>query len=355
MTQLKTNSIFLKTLKREPTERSPLWMMRQAGRYLPEYRALRSKVSGFMGLCQTPELACEVTLQPINRFKLDAAIIFSDILVIPDAMGLGLHFVSDHGPAFSKIPDPQAYSDLPIPDPEVDLGYVLKAISLVKHELKDRVPVIGFCGSPWTVATYIVEGKSTKHFSKVRAMIYQNPQALHILLDKLKAASILYLKAQVSAGADALMVFDTWGGLLGPGFYHQFSLQYMQEIVRALKSDPMTKDIPVTLFSKNSGIYLEDMAATGCDGLGLDWTCDITAARARVGDKVALQGNLDPAILLSSPEVVTQEVINMLKAYGSGSGHIVNLGHGIYPETPIENVEALIEAVRTHSPQYHTA
>lgn len=348
------SSIFLNALKRETTSRTPIWMMRQAGRYLPEYRALRGRVSGFLELCQTPELACEVTLQPINRFQLDAAIIFSDILVIPEAMGLGLHFVADHGPQFSKIPDPAAYAKLPIPDPEDGLGYVLKTMAMVKHELKSKkVPLIGFCGSPWTVATYIVEGKSTKHFSKIRALIYQNPEALHILLDKLKEASILYLKAQVQHGADALMIFDTWGGLLGAPRYHQFSLNYMASIVSALKADPITRDTPIILFSKNSGLFLEAMAETGCDALGLDWTCDIQLARERVGHQVALQGNLDPAILLSSPEVVKREASSLLAAYGKGNGHVFNLGHGIYPETPIENVEALIETVRNVSPAYH--
>ncbi|MFO1259369.1 MAG: uroporphyrinogen decarboxylase [Gammaproteobacteria bacterium] len=350
---LTTSSLFLNTLKRQNTSRTPIWMMRQAGRYLPEYRALRSRVGGFLELCQTPELACEVTLQPINRFQLDAAIIFSDILVIPEAMGLGLHFVADHGPQFSKIPDPSEYGNLPVPDPEESLGYVLQTMAMVKHELKGKVPVIGFCGSPWTVATYIVEGKSTKQFSKIRALIYQNPKALHVLLNKLRQSSVLYLKAQVQHGADALMIFDTWGGLLGEPRYHEFSLNYMASIVSALKADPVTRDTPIILFSKNSGLFLEAMADTGCDALGLDWTCDISLARERVGERVALQGNLDPAILLSSPEVVSQEASALLKAYGTGSGHIFNLGHGIYPETPIENVEALIETVRSVSPAYH--
>ena len=343
---------FIDVLKQRPTSRTPIWMMRQAGRYLPEYRALRAQVNGFLPLCQNPELAAEVTIQPLKRFKLDAAIIFSDILVIPEAMGLGLHFVSDHGPAFHHIPKPEEYHKLAVPDPDLELGYVLEAIKKTKRALTDT-PLIGFCGSPWTVATYMVEGGTTKQFSKIRAMVYQDPKLLHVLLQKLTQASILYLKAQAAAGADALMIFDTWGGLLDAPRYQNFSLDYMQAIVKAIKADNLYNEVPIIIFSKNGGRYLDKQVETGCQALGLDWTADITQAKAEVNGQVALQGNLDPAILLSNPECVIEETKKVLRQFGHGGGHIFNLGHGIYPNTPIENVEALINTVHSESPHYH--
>lgn len=345
-------SRFLKALHRQPVDSTPVWIMRQAGRYLPEYRAIRERVGGFLGMCKNPEIACEITLQPIQRFNMDAAIIFSDILTIPDAMGLGLRFETNEGPQFdSPVRDKKAVDNLPIPDPEQDLGYVTQAIRLCVQQL--QVPLIGFCGSPWTVATYMVEGKSSKNFSVIKSMMFSEPQLLCALLSKITEASCLYLQAQIQAGAQAVMIFDSWGGILSPKDYQQFSLFFMQEIVAFLKSQPQTKDCPIILFTKQGGQWLEALAATGCQAVGIDWTVDMKNARLRVGEKVALQGNVDPSQLYAPPKVIQEAVKGVLAEYGTGSGHIFNLGHGIYPDIPVEHVQAMIDAVRQFSPHYH--
>ncbi|MFI4937729.1 MAG: uroporphyrinogen decarboxylase [Candidatus Berkiellales bacterium] len=342
----------IKALRRQSVDCTPVWMMRQAGRYLPEYRALREKVGSFLGMCKNPEIACEITLQPLQRFDLDAAIIFSDILTIPDAMDLGLSFETGEGPKFlNPIRDAAAVNKLSIPDPEADLGYVMEAIRLTVKECQNRIPVIGFCGSPWTVATYMVEGESSRAFPVIKAMMYQDPAMLSALLAKITEASCLYLAAQIQAGASCVMVFDTWGGILSPSCYHQFSLHYMREIVRYLKK--IQPEIPVILFTKQGGQWLEEIAQTGCDAISIDWTVDIAKARSRVGHQVSLQGNLDPATLYASPAKINEEVKNLLAQYGKGTGHIFNLGHGIYPDVPVENVQGMIEAVRCYSPAYH--
>lgn len=342
---------FIKALQRQAVDRTPVWFMRQAGRYLPEYRAIRQQAGGFLGMCKNPDIACEITLQPLARFPLDAAIIFSDILTIPDAMGLGLSFAANEGPQFAHPVRTQADVEaLPIPDPEQELAYVMQAIRLVAAELKGKAPLIGFCGSPWTVATYMVEGKSSKNFSLIKKLMYQEPSVLQLLLDKLAKASCVYLEAQIQAGAEAVMIFDTWGGVLAPANYQIFSLNYMQQIVNYLKSRTA---VPVILFTKQGGQWLEAIAASGCDAIGIDWTVDLTQARARVGAKVALQGNLDPAILYAEPAIIQQQVKKLLAQYGPGSGHIFNLGHGIYPDVDPEHVQAMVEAVQEYSPLYH--
>ncbi|MES2682963.1 MAG: uroporphyrinogen decarboxylase [Pseudomonadota bacterium] len=349
------NDRFLRALKREPVDRTPVWMMRQAGRYLPEYRASRAKAGDFMALCRNAELCCEVTLQPLDRYPgLDTAILFSDILTVPDAMGLGLRFVEGEGPQFDRpVRDAASIAALPIPDPEVELRYVMNAVRTIRAALGDRCPLIGFAGSPWTLATYMVEGQGGQEFARIKRMRFEAPALLTQLLDKLVAATTLYLDAQACAGADALMVFDTWGGVLDHAGYRQFSLEPMQRIVTALKAKH--PQIPVMLFTKNGGQQLEAMAATGCDGLGLDWTTDIGEARARVGSKVALQGNLDPLCLLAQPEAIRAEVARVLASYGPGSGHIFNLGHGITPQVNPDHAGAMIEAVVQLSPRYHQA
>ncbi len=340
----------LKALKREAVDSTPVWFMRQAGRYLPEYRAIRERVGGFLGMCKNPDIACEITLQPLKRFDLDAAIIFSDILTIPDAMGLGLHFKTNEGPHFEHpIRNQAAVDALPIPDMENDLGYVMNAIRLASRECKEKAPLIGFCGSPWTVSTYMVEGKSSKNFSIIKAMLYSEPKILNALLKKVTLTSCHYLHAQIASGAQAVMIFDTWGGILSPQAYRLYSLHYMQEIVSYLKSNTMTKNTPIILFTKNGGQYLEEIAQTNCDGIGIDWTVDIAQARQRVGHRVALQGNLDPSILYAHPKDIEAQVKTVLDAYGHGSGHIFNLGHGIYPDINPEHVQVMIESVRKYS------
>jgi len=336
------NDRLLKALKREPVDATPVWIMRQAGRYLPEYRAVRAKAGAFMTLCKTPELACEVTLQPLERFDLDAAILFSDILTIPDAMGLGLDFVEGEGPVFAHPVRTQADVDkLGTPDPEQDLGYVMDAVRLIKKTLQQRVPLIGFAGSPWTLATYMIEGHSSKEFRAIKKMAFNEPRMLHQLLETLARSVTLYLEAQIRAGVDVVMVFDTWGGILTPRDYQEFSLRYLQQIVEGLKHH----DVPIILFTKNGGQWLESIANTGCQGVGLDWTVDIAQARERVGHQVALQGNMDPALLYAKPERIVQEVESILTAFGPHSGHIFNLGHGITPEVPPEHVKILVDAV----------
>jgi uroporphyrinogen decarboxylase len=344
------NDRFLRALKREPVDMTPVWMMRQAGRYLPEYRASRQKAGSFMDLCTNPELACEVTLQPLARYPLDAAILFSDILTIPDAMGLGLYFETGEGPRFKKIVRTAADVEaLPIPDVESDLGYVMKAVSTIRRELNGSVPLIGFSGSPWTLATYMVEGGSSKDFRHLKAMIYDQPDVAHQLLDKLAQTVIAYLNAQIRHGAQAVQIFDTWGGSLSAEAYQQFSLRYMEQIVDGLIRDHDGRAVPVILFTKNGGLWLESMAATGCDALGLDWTINIGDARRRVGDKVALQGNMDPAVLYASPATIRAEVKRILNDFGDHPGHVFNLGHGITPEVDPEHARVFIEAVHEFS------
>jgi len=353
MTELQ-NDRFLRALLKQPVDRTPVWMMRQAGRYLPEYRATRAKAGSFMDLCRNKELACEVTLQPLERYPLDAAILFSDILTIPDAMGLGLRFAAGEGPVFDRPIQTQADIDkLHVPDMHTDLGYVMDAVSTIRKALNGRVPLIGFSGSPWTLATYMVEGGSSKTFSKIKAMLFDQPQMLHQLLDILADAVIAYLNAQIESGAQAVQIFDTWGGVLTPRDYQDFSLQYMQKIVQSLIKEQDGRQVPVILFTKGGGLWLEKMAATGADALGIDWTLDLAEARARVGEQVALQGNMDPTVLYASPERVRQEVASVLASYGQGTGHVFNLGHGIHPGIKPETVEAFIGAVVELSPQYH--
>ena len=346
MPELK-NDLYLRALAREDVERTPVWVMRQAGRYLPEYLATRRKAGDFMTLCSTPELACEVTLQPLDRFGLDAAILFSDILTIPDAMGLGLHFETGEGPKFERPVRTRADVDaLPVPDPTGELRYVTDAVSLIRRELDGRVPLIGFSGSPWTLATYMVEGGTSKDFSKVKGMLFAESALLHAMLEKVADSVILYLNAQVQAGAQALMVFDTWGGALSPANYREFSLAYMRRIVDGLTREADGRKVPVVLFTKNGGQWLAEMADTGCDGLGVDWTTDLADARRRVGDRVALQGNLDPSVLYGSPETIRREVRAVLDSYGEGPGHVFNLGHGIHQHVDPERLGVMVEAVR---------
>ncbi|RHW22342.1 uroporphyrinogen decarboxylase [Pseudomonas jilinensis] len=353
MTELK-NDRFLRALQRQPVDVTPVWMMRQAGRYLPEYRASRARAGDFMGLCTNPEMACEVTLQPLERYPLDAAILFSDILTIPDAMGLGLYFETGEGPRFRKRIDSVAdIAALPIPDPEKDLGYVMNAVRTIRRELNGRVPLIGFSGSPWTLATYMVEGGSSKDFRKTKAMLYNEPEAMHQLLGKLADAVTSYLNGQILAGAQAVQIFDTWGGNLSADAYQKFSLAYMRKIVSGLIREHDGRKVPVILFTKNGGLWLESIAESGADALGLDWTMDIGVARSRVGAKVALQGNMDPAVLYASPDAIRAEVGRILASYGKGSGHVFNLGHGITPEVDPAHAGAFIEAVHELSAKYH--
>lgn len=353
MTELQ-NDRFLRALLKEPVDQTPVWMMRQAGRYLPEYRATRKQAGSFMDLCRNKELACEVTLQPLERYPLDAAILFSDILTIPDAMGLELRFQTGEGPIFDKpIRNMSDAKKLFVPDMASELGYVMDAVSTIRKELHGRVPLIGFSGSPWTLATYMVEGGSSKTFAKIKAMMYDEPATLHHILDVLADSVIAYLNAQIEAGAQAVQIFDTWGGVLTPRDYKTFSLNYMTKIVDGLKRENDGRKVPVILFTKGGGQWLESMAETGCDALGLDWTTDIDEARARVGDKVALQGNMDPSVLYASPARIREEVATILEKYGHGTGHIFNLGHGIHPEIDPEHAGAFINAVTELSSKYH--
>ncbi|MCK9609098.1 MAG: uroporphyrinogen decarboxylase [Methylomonas sp.] len=354
MTPIK-NDLFIRALLKQPVERTPVWMMRQAGRYLPEYREVRSKAGSFMQLCMNPELACEVTLQPLDRFNFDAAILFSDILTIPDAMGLGLSFAEGEGPQFARpVRTAADVTKLPVPDPEAELRYVIDAVRLIKANLQGRVPLIGFSGSPWTLATYMVEGKSSKSFQKVKSMMFEQPLLMHQMLDKLAQSVAAYLNAQIAAGADAVMVFDTWGGMLSHDDYLEFSLGYAQQVRQLLNTDRDGRQIPTILFTKGGGLWLEAMADTGYDALGLDWQTDIGSARARVGDKVALQGNMDPITLYAQPEVIREKVAKVLHGFGQGSGHVFNLGHGVLPDINPEHVKAMVDAVRELSPQYHS-
>ncbi|MCK5532943.1 uroporphyrinogen decarboxylase [Halopseudomonas aestusnigri] len=353
MTELK-NDRFLRALMRQPVDVTPVWMMRQAGRYLPEYRASRARAGDFMGLCMNPEMACEVTLQPLDRYPLDAAILFSDILTIPDAMGQGLYFETGEGPRFRKVINSLADIEaLPVPDPENDLGYVMDAVRTIRRELNGRVPLIGFSGSPWTLATYMVEGGSSRDFRKTKAMLYDQPEVMHLLLDKLAQSVTSYLNGQILAGAQAVQIFDTWGGNLSADAYQKFSLAYMRKIVSGLIREHDGRKIPVILFTKNGGLWLESIADAGADALGLDWTMDIGVARSRVGAKVALQGNMDPTVLYAKPAAIRAEVARILASYGKGSGHVFNLGHGITPEVDPAHAGAFIEAVHELSAIYH--
>ncbi|HKK15712.1 MAG TPA: uroporphyrinogen decarboxylase [Gammaproteobacteria bacterium] len=345
---------FIKALLRQPVDVTPVWIMRQAGRYLPEYRQVREQAGDFLALCKTPELACRVTLQPLERFPLDAAILFSDILTIPDAMGLGLSLVEKQGPVFAKpVRDKLAIQQLGVPDPSAELRYVTDAIHMIRKELNGRAPLIGFSGSPWTLATYMVEGRSSKNFSCIKAMLYEQPDLLHELLDKLAQSVVLYLNAQIEAGVDAVMLFDTWGGVLTQPAYREFSLQYMQQIVEQLDCEVDDSVVPVILFSKGIGSMVTHVAETGCHAVGLDWTQNIADVRKSIGDRVALQGNLDPAVLYASEAVIRREVGHVLEAYGNGSGHVFNLGHGIHPEIDPDRVAVMVDAVHELSKPFH--
>ncbi len=338
---------YINALQKKPTSRTPIWVMRQAGRYLPEYRATRKQAGDFMSLCKNKELACEVTMQPIDRFDLDAAILFSDILTIPDAMGLGLYFSEGEGPKFSNpIKTLRDIENLPI-DVNDDLSYVFDAVSTIKTALNNRVPLIGFSGSPWTLVTYMIEGGSSKTFANTKKMLFNEPKALHLLLDKLADSVIVYLNQQILSGADSVMVFDTWGGVLSKQNYLDFSLNYMAKIVKGVKAQhPNT---PITLFSKNGGKHLTHIADTGCDGIGIDWTVELNVVQAEVGDKVAIQGNLDPAVMYATPEIIEQEVKKVLSQFKGNTGHIFNLGHGITPDVDPENMQVLVDCVHQFS------
>jgi len=345
-----SNSLFIRALQRKPVARLPVWLMRQAGRYLPEYRQTRAKAGDFLSLCKHKEFACEVTLQPLRRFALDAAILFSDILTIPDAMGLGLSFVEGEGPCFARpVRNAAAIAGLTIPNMQDELKYVMDAAHLIRQEMPAQLPLIGFAGSPWTLACYMVEGGSSRDFKHTLQLMYQDSDAMHHLLTTLATTVSAYLSAQVVAGANALMLFDTWGGILTTHHYHAFSLHYMTLIVQQLKQTH--PEIPVILFTKGGGQWLSSLANTGCDAVGLDWTCDLAAARLEVGQRVALQGNLDPTVLLTSEACIRREVQRVIQSYGTHPGLIFNLGHGITPDVPPEHVAVLVDAVHEYSSQ----
>ncbi|WP_020167272.1 MULTISPECIES: uroporphyrinogen decarboxylase [Methylotenera] len=353
MSQLQ-NDTFLKALMRQPTDYTPVWMMRQAGRYLPEYKQSRKTAGSFLQLCKSPDFATEVTMQPLDRYPLlDASILFSDILTVPDAMGLGLYFEEGEGPKFERTLREEAdIQKLTVPD-MAKLHYVFDAVSQIRKTINGRVPLIGFSGSPWTLATYMVEGKGGTDFLNIKKMAYARPDLLHHILETTAQTVIQYLNAQIAAGAQAVMIFDSWGGALSHNAYKEFSLNYMHKIVAGLTKDNEGRKVPSVVFTKGGALWLEAQAEIGADALGLDWTVDIGSARQRVGGKVALQGNLDPAILLSTPEAIEKEVANILASYGHGNGHVFNLGHGITQWTPPENAAAMLAAVREHSKQYH--
>jgi uroporphyrinogen decarboxylase len=351
MTSMLKSDLLLRALLREPTARRPVWLMRQAGRYLPEYRATRARAGNFMAMCTNPQIACEVTLQPVNRFPLDAAILFSDILTIPHAMNLGLEFETGEGPKFERPARCAADVDkLGVPDPGSELRYVIDAVALIRRELGGRVPLIGFAGSPWTVATYMVEGGSSKTFGRIKRMMYESPDVLHRLLDVLARSTILYLNAQIAAGAQAVMVFDTWGGVLTPRQYEDFSLRYMAQVVAALTRDADGRRVPNIVFTKGGGAWLAKIAAIGCDAVGVDWTTDLATARTTVAGSVALQGNLDPSALFAPSQTLRAETLRVLDSYGAGPGHVFNLGHGITPDVDPERVAVLVDTVRNYVP-----
>jgi uroporphyrinogen decarboxylase len=343
------NDRLLSAIARQNVDATPVWIMRQAGRYLPEYRAVRARAGSFLNLCQNPELACEVTLQPLRRFDLDASIIFSDILTVPAAMGLDLYFAEGEGPGFhNPIRTAKDIEQLIIPEPAEKLSYVTSAIRLVKEALNNSVPLIGFAGSPWTIACYMIEGKGKSNFPLIKKMLFNDPTLLSALLAKITESTILYLQAQIEAGADVLMLFDSWGGLLSAADYEIFSLNYMRQIMAALRLKQKDKKIPIILFTKGGGVWIKDIANSGCDVLGLDWQVDIGLARATIQDKIALQGNLDPYVLYASPAKIKQSVENILDAYGEGSGHIFNLGHGISPDVNPDHVKILVDTVHAY-------
>lgn len=353
MTELK-NDRFLRALLKQPVDRTPVWMMRQAGRYLPEYREIRAQAGDFMSLCMNPELACEVTMQPLRRYPIDAAILFSDILTIPDAMGLGLYFETGEGPKFKKtIRTAAEVEALEVVKTEESLSYVTDAVSLIRKELNGEVPLIGFSGSPWTLATYMIEGGSSKDFRRAKTFVYDQPEVAALLLDKLADSVIDYLNAQIRAGAQAVQIFDSWGGALSHTAYLEYSLKPMKKIIAGLIREHEGRQVPVILFTKGGGQWLEAMSDSGADCLGLDWTTDIAQARQRVGAKVALQGNMDPAILNTRPDVIRAEVKRILEGFGSGSGHVFNLGHGITPDVSPDNVEVFFNAVTESSGFFH--
>ena len=345
------NDTFLRALLKEPTEYTPLWLMRQAGRYLPEYCETRKRAGNFLNLCKAPSLACEVTLQPLARYDLDAAILFSDILTVPDAMGLGLYFEDGEGPRFERpLRDEWEINDLTAPDPYDHLRYVMDGVSEIRRALDNSVPLIGFSGSPYTLACYMVEGQGSSDFRHIKGMLYNRPDLLHRILSVTADSVATYLNAQIDSGAQAVMIFDTWGGSLSAAAYEEFSLQYMRRIVAGLKKEKDGQRIPSIVFTKNGGLWLEKIAAIGCDAVGLDWTIDIGEARRRIGDKVTLQGNLDPNVLFAAPDIVATEAKKVLASFGPGNtGHVFNLGHGISQFTPPESVTALVEAVHSHS------
>jgi len=348
------NDILIRALLREPTPYTPVWLMRQAGRYLPEYNATRKRAGSFLALCKNPDLATEVTLQPLARFPLDAAILFSDILTVPDAMGLGLYFSEGEGPKFERpLREEWAIRDLFVPDPATHLRYVLDAVRQIRRALADSMPLIGFSGSPFTLACYMIEGQGSGDFSQAKKMLYTRPDLMHRILDVTAQAVVLYLNAQIEAGAQAVMIFDTWGGMLSHAAFHEFSLAYTRRVVAGLKREHEGRRVPSIVFTKGGGIWLESIAAIGCDAVGLDWTVNLGEARQRVGDCVALQGNLDPTVLLTSADAVRSETKRTLEQFGRGNGHVFNLGHGISQHTPPENVSALVETVHDLSTAYH--
>ena len=355
MSELK-NDRFLRALLRQPVDRTPIWMMRQAGRYLPEYRATRQQAGSFLDLCKNAELACEVTLQPLRRYPMDAAILFSDILTVPDALGLGLYFEEGEGPRFRKTVRSEAdLAGLKSIVAEDDLGYVMNAVRTIRRELNGQVPLIGFTGSPWTLATYMVEGGSSKDFARVKAMAYDQPALMHALLSLLADAVGDYLSAQIRAGAQAVQIFDTWGGSLSAAAYLEFSLEYMKRVIARLPREADGRAVPVIVFTKGGGQWLNAIAGSGAQAVGIDWTTDIGVARQLIGDRVALQGNMDPSMLYASPARIREEVAAILAAYGNGPGHVFNLGHGITPGVDPEHVTAFVDAVQELSPQYHLA
>ncbi|HEY5264948.1 MAG TPA: uroporphyrinogen decarboxylase [Steroidobacteraceae bacterium] len=341
------NDLLLRALLREPTPRRPIWLMRQAGRYLPEYRAARAQAGSFLSMCTNPEIAAQITLQPVDRYPLDAAILFSDILTIPHAMNLGLEFEAGEGPKFERpVRNAADIGKLGVPDPGRELKYVIDAVALVRRELQGRVPLIGFAGSPWTVATYMVEGGGSKSFGHIKRMMYEAPRDLHRLLELLAKATILYLNAQIAAGAQTVMLFDTWGGVLTPAQYEEFSLRYMAQIIDSLTRHAEGRRVPNIVFTKGGGAWLDKIAGIGCDAVGVDWTTDLATARQAVGGRVALQGNLDPAALFAAPETLRAETLRVLASYGVGAGHVFNLGHGITPDVDPERVAVVVDTVR---------
>ena len=349
MTHLK-NDTFLRAALRQPTDYTPVWLMRQAGRYLPEYRETRKRAGSFLDLCKNRDFACEVTLQPLARYDFDAAILFSDILTVPDAMGLGLYFAEGEGPRFERpLRDEWEIRNLSAPDPHAELQYVMDAVSEIRKALDGSVPLIGFSGSPWTLACYMVEGKGSSDYRHIKALAYSRPDLMHHILTVTADAVVAYLNAQIEAGAQAVQIFDSWGGVLSEAAYQEFSLAYLQRVVDGLIREHEGRRVPSIVFTKGGGLWLERIAAIGSDVVGLDWTMDIGRARSLVGDRVALQGNLDPAILFAPPEVVARETRLVLDAFGPHAGHIFNLGHGISQFTPPESVTALVETAHSHS------